>query len=125
MNAHTMAKTAYSTPGQPTRTDRGTEYQIFARITHRLKAANTLGSIGFSALARALHENRRLWTALASDVAEDDNQLPPLLRARIFYLAEFTNQHTSKVLAGDATAEVLIDINTAIMRGLRQDGGGE
>lgn len=123
MNATTMAKTAYSAPGQPTRTARGTEYELFARITHRLKAAASLGDAGFSTLARALHENRRLWTTLAADVADSGNQLPAPLRARIFYLAEFTTQHTRKVLAGDSDPQVLIDINTAIMRGLRQDRG--
>lgn len=125
MNATAMAKTAYSAPGQPTRTARGTEYELFARITHRLKAASSLGDVGFSTLARALHDNRQLWTTLAADVADPDNQLPPPLRARIFYLSEFTAQHTRKVLAGSADPEVLIDINTAIMRGLRQDGGPE
>ena len=45
--------------------------------------------------------------------------LPDDLRARIFYLAEFTDQHTRKVLNGRDTAGPLIEINTAIMRGLR------
>lgn len=122
MNAN-LAKTAYAAPDQPTRTLRGTEYEVFARITHRLKAAHALGNPGFSSLARALYDNRRLWTMLATDVADPGNQLPAPLRARIFYLAEFTTLHSSKVLAGTATAEVLIDINTSIMKGLRQSGG--
>lgn len=123
MNATTLAKTAYSAPDQATRTARGTEYEVFARITHRLKTAAALGDAGFSTLARALHDNRRLWSTLAADVAGPGNLLPAPLRARIFYLAEFTSQHTRKVLAGDCGAEVLVDINTAIMRGLRQEGG--
>lgn len=122
MNALSMAKTAYSKPGQPTRTLRGTEYELFARITHRLKSASATERPGFSTLARALHDNRSLWTILAADVADKENGLPPNLRAQLFYLSEFTAQHTSKVLAGDATADVLIDINTSVMRGLRQEG---
>nr|WP_170301208.1 flagellar biosynthesis regulator FlaF [Frigidibacter albus] len=118
-----MAKTAYSAPDQPTRTLRGTEYEVFARVTHRLKAAQALGDAGFASLARAIYDNRRLWTLLAADVADPGNQLPAPLRAQIFYLAEFTNLHSSKVLAGTATSEVLIDINTSIMKGLRQNGG--
>jgi flagellar protein FlaF len=74
----------------------------------------------FPKLAEALHENRVLWTALASDVAGEANQLPAELRARIFYLAEFTLLHTSKVLAKQASAVPLLDINAAILRGLRQ-----
>jgi flagellar biosynthesis activator protein FlaF len=123
VNATTLAKTAYSAPGQPNRTARGTEYELFARITHKLKIAHSKGQAGFAAMAAALHENRRMWTVLATDVADPGNQLPKELRARLFYLAEFTAQHSSKVLSGKASAEVLIDINTAIMRGLRQEGG--
>ena len=122
MYAHTLAKTAYSNPGQPTRTPRTTEYELFARVTHRLKAAAALDKTQFPSFARALHDNRQLWTVLVTDVADAANGLPPQLRAQIIYLYEFTMQHTSKVLAGTATADVLIDINTAVMRGLKQGG---
>ena len=121
MNALERAKTAYTAPGAPIRTLRGTEYEIFARITHRLKAASQ--AIGFSAMARALHDNRDLWTTLADDVADEANALPLSLRQQIIALATFTRQHSSRVLAGTATVEVLIDINTAIMRGLKHDAG--
>jgi flagellar protein FlaF len=114
-----MAKTAYASNKAPIRTPRGTEYEAFARVTHRLKAAADKGKAGFSELAQALHLNRQLWTILAADVAEDGNGLPQDLRARIFYLAEFTTQHSRKVLRGEDSAEALIDINMAIMRGLR------
>jgi flagellar protein FlaF len=100
------------------------EYDLFARITHRLKAAQSSGVDGFAALAGAIYENRRLWTTLAADVASPDNGLPATLRARLFYLAEFTNIHSKKVLSQNASADVLIDINTSVMRGLRQEGGG-
>ena len=89
-------------------------------MTHRLKA--TLDRRNLAAVAAALHDNRQLWTVLAADVAEPGNALPPALRAKLFYLYEFTDQHSRKVLAGEASAEVLVDINTAIMRGLRGEG---
>jgi flagellar protein FlaF len=120
VNALHLAKTAYSANRAPIRTDRGTEYEAFAKITHRLKMAAQQNRIGFAALAQALHENRRLWTILAADVAEPGNSLPGDLRARIFYLAEFTAQYSSKVLTEGADPDVLVDINTAVMRGLRQ-----
>lgn len=120
MNAMNMAKTAYTTSQSPIRTPRGVEYEAFARITHRLKAASTKGRAGFGQLAEALHENRRLWTMLATDVAADDNGLPQDLRARIFYLCEFTGNYSGKVLNDGADVNVLVEINTAIMRGLRQ-----
>ena len=121
MNAQILARAAYASPAAPTRTARSTEYDVFARVTHRLKSAIATGHGGFAALARAVHDNRSLWTTLAADVAEADNGLPQALRAQIFYLAEFTGQHSSKVLAGEASAEVLVEINTAIMRGLRHE----
>ncbi|MCR8724382.1 flagellar biosynthesis regulator FlaF [Frigidibacter sp. SLM-1] len=116
-----MARSGYSAAAQPIRTPRSIEYEAFARITARLRAGVTAGRGGFAALAEALHDNRRLWTLLASDVAEPDNGLSAELRARIFYLAEFTSQHTSKILAGKASAEPLIEINAAIMGGLRSE----
>ncbi len=119
MNAAELARSAYSNTKATIRTDRSTEYEVFARITQNLRTATDRGSPGFAALAAALHENRKLWAILASDVALENNPLPPQLRARIFYLAEFTEQHTRKVLAGNTSAEPLIDINTSVMRGLR------
>ncbi len=120
MNALDMARTAYSSNTLPIRSQQSTEYEVFAQITRRLKDAADKGKPGFPALASALSDNRRLWTLLASDVADADNALPQALRAQIFYLAEFTLQHSSKVLDGSAGADVLVEINTAIMRGLRQ-----
>lgn len=120
MNALQMAKTAYATNKAPIRTPRGVEYEAFARITHRMKSAAERGKPGFPDLAQALHLNRQLWSMLAGDVAERDNGLPQDLRARIFYLAEFTTQHSRKVLRGTDTVDALVEINTAVMRGLRQ-----
>ncbi|HGG63716.1 MAG TPA: flagellar biosynthesis regulatory protein FlaF [Rhodobacteraceae bacterium] len=119
MNALHMAQTAYGTARKPIRTAKSAEYDAFAHATSRLNKAARLGRSGFVNLAAALHDNRRLWSALANDVADERNELPPSLRARIFYLAEFTHQHSSKVLRGEETVDALIEINTAIMRGLR------
>lgn len=121
MNAQILAKSAYTTQQPALRTPRGIEAEIFTRITANLSRAVS-GKGSFAALATALNENRRFWTALAADVAEEGNTLPKSLRAQIFYLAEFTAQHTSKVLAGADDASVLIDINTAMLRGLNGQG---
>ena len=64
-------------------------------------------------------DNARLWSTLGADVADPGNGLPQKLRAQLYYLFEFTAQHSRLVLDGSAGAEVLIDINTAVMRGLR------
>ena len=121
MNAVALAKTAYNSSSRaPLRTSRGTEYEAFAKATHQLGRAQTSN---FADLAAALHENRRLWTLLAADVAGEGNGLPDDLRARVFYLAEFTADHSRKVLSDGADAAVLVEINTAVMRGLRQSEG--
>lgn len=123
MIAISMAKTAYATSSRtPLQTDRGTEYDLFAQITHRLGQHAKKQTSSFAELAQALHDNRKLWTLLAADVAEDANGLPAELRARIFYLAEFTADYTRQVLSDHADPTVLVDINTAVMRGLRHSG---
>lgn len=117
-----QAQAAYRTAATPIRTPRSAEYEAFARITGRLKSADAANG-RFQDMAAAIHENRRLWAILAADVAGDDNPLPKELRARILYLAEFTRQHSGKVLRAGAKAQPLIEINTAIMRGLRAGAG--
>lgn len=120
MNALDMARTAYSSASAPIRTQQSTEYEVFAQITSRIRAAVTEGPTGFRDLVEALHDNRRLWTLLAADVADPNNRLPAQLRGQIMYLADFTSQHTPIVLKKEASADILIEINTSIMRGLRQ-----
>lgn len=122
MNAISMAHRAYAPDKPSIRTLRSTEYEVIAGVTRRLKVAADEAAENFAGLAAALHENRTLWTLLAADVANPDNALPPALRAQIFYLAEFTNRHTSSVLAKSATPSALLEINTAILRGLKQRG---
>ncbi len=122
METHAIARNAYAHQAQATRTPRETEYEAFARITRRLSGAAEEGQAGFASLAGALHDNRSLWTTLAVDVADPGNALPEALRARIFYLAQFTSQHSDKILAGEADVEPLVFINTTIMRGLRREG---
>jgi len=122
VNAHSLAKSAYGQHGAPTRTVRSTEYDIIARITHRLHEAAQSGTRDFATLAAAIHENRRLWTLLATDAADAGNVLPDEIRARIVYLAEFTRIHSSNVLKGKGHAAPLVEINTAVLRGLRAGG---
>ncbi|MEL6677879.1 MAG: flagellar biosynthesis regulator FlaF [Pseudomonadota bacterium] len=123
MTASAFAQSTYANPQTAIHTERGIEYQAFARATRRLKRAIGDGDGAFADLAEALHENQRLWIALASDVARDANSLPQQLRAQLFYLNEFTQAHSRKVLSGRGDLDVLVDINTAVMRGLRGHQG--
>ncbi|PTE16646.1 flagellar biosynthesis regulatory protein FlaF [Fuscovulum blasticum DSM 2131] len=118
-----MTQTAYAQPAAPVRTARAVEYDVIARITQRLAAAIRGRKDNHPAFVAALSENEQLWSTLGADVALPDNSLPQTLRARLFYLYRFTFEHSRKVLAGAASPEVLVEINTAVLRGLRGDGG--
>ncbi len=118
MTASHLARSAYGQAASPTRTDRGTEYAAFERVTAQLTKASAKTS-PMGQRAAALHDNRRLWTLLATDVADDGNALPDQIRAQILYLCEFTMLHSRKVLNDGASLAPLIEINTAVMRGLR------
>jgi len=120
VSASSMAHRAYAPGNDAIRTPRSVEFEVMARITHRLKKA--IVSREKQPLIEAMHENRMLWNKFAADVASDGNQLPEDLRARIFFLAEFTRQHTSKVLRDEATAVPLLEINAVILSGLRTEG---
>jgi flagellar protein FlaF len=118
VNPIEQARAAYAPAHSATRSGRSAELQVFTEVTTRLRQTAALGAPGFARLAAALHDNRRLWTRLAADVADDGNALPRALRAQLFYLAEFTEHHSRRVLRGEAEAQALIDINMAVMRGL-------
>jgi flagellar biosynthesis activator protein FlaF len=119
VNAFAQAQRAYAPTQAPTKTARGVEYDVIARISHRMKHA--IQQDDFAALAGALYENNKLWTALAVDVANPNNMLPDDLRARIIYLADFTRQHSHKVMQKKDTAVPLLEINAAILKGLKQE----
>ena len=118
MNIIDQAQQAYAPKTSPLRTGRTAEHQLFSEVTNRLRITGDRLPSGFPAFAEAVHANRAVWTHLAAQVADDDNALSEELRARIFYLAEFTAFHSRKVLKGDADIGPLIEINTAVMRGL-------
>ena len=115
------AHAAYARPEAPQRNYRALEYDLLARATKALSNAQT-DKAEYAKLLAALDENQKLWSTLAADVAEPGNGLPQLLRAQLFYLYEFTAQHSRAVREKGASVEVLIDINTAVMRGLRGQG---
>ncbi|EAR50744.1 flagellar protein FlaF, putative [Oceanicola granulosus HTCC2516] len=62
---------------------------------------------------------------MAAEVADRNNALSEDLRARLFYLSEFVGYQTRKALKGQGGVASLIEVNTAVMRGLTGQGGGE
>ena len=108
MNVTEQARQAYAPKHFPLRTPRSVEAELISQVTANLKKSALNPRKNFPALVAALHDNR--------------SSLPAPLRAQIFYLAEFTEQHSTKVLNGKADSDVLVEINTAILRGLNQMG---
>lgn len=122
MNASALAIQGYGAHALNTQSDRRGEYETFARVTKRLRDAALTAKSHFPGYAKALSDNQQLWTALVVDVVDKENELPDTLKARIMYLADFTRVHTQKVLIQNASVAPLLEINIAIMRGLKSDG---
>lgn len=116
---------AYARRETPARSLRSVEYDLVAQVTQRMRTAWANRSSDFPALVAAINDNQQLWSTLAADVALPGNGLPAPLRAKLFYLYEFTIQHSRAVLDRGASVEVLTDINMAVLRGLRGDGGDQ
>lgn len=117
MTATLLAQAAYGAASTSVRTDRSNELGAFETITARLARAAEPGA-SMALRADALHDNRRLWTMLATDVAASGNNLPQGLRAQIFYLAEFSLLQSRAALRDPSALGALIDINRSVMRGL-------
>lgn len=110
---------AYQTnPNAPTRSTKDVEIEILLETTRRLKKANEMRSFNFPAFATALRDNCQLWLTFAVDVANSKNGLPQELRAKLFFLCEFTQEHTRNILSGNLSASVLVEINLSVLRGL-------
>lgn len=118
MTPHALAKSAYAPRNPLTNDPKRIEFAVFAKVTKSLTEAQSGQKRQVGLKAAAVHDNRRLWIEIAALVSDDDNQLPQDLRARLFYLAEFVDHHSTKVFSDDASLQPLIDINSAIMGGL-------
>ena len=119
MNVLERAQTGYAAAAIPLRSDRATEYDAIGKISHRLRSAAGKRHQDWPAFVKALSDNRRLWSTLAVDVAQAENELPDDLRARLFWLAEFVDAESRKILRNSGDISVLIEINAAVMQGLR------
>ena len=105
-----------------TRSARAVEYDLFARATAQLRAAAKTRCSDFATLARALHENRRLWTTIAADLMSDDNAFPDTLRAQLLSLNAFVQSYSGKALREAISVRPLVEINMCILRGLGRSG---
>ena len=117
-----QALRGYEANSISTRSDRRAEYDVIARVTQELRHTAVESKTNFNAFAEALYKNKKLWTAFVVDVAAVENQLPNEIKARIAYLADFTNHHTRRIMQDEASVMPLLEINMAVLRGLKQEG---
>ena len=122
MNATSQAMRGYAENAVSTRNGRRAEYEAIARVTQRLRDAAVKSKTDFPNYAEALHLNQKLWTAFVVDIADVANPLPDDLKARIIYLAEFTQHQTRKILREKASIMPLFEVNMAVLRGLKMEG---
>ena len=122
MNAHAYAYRS-ETPSNSVKSPAETERDIILRVTRELKFAAETRNEDYRKFVAAIYANRRLWSILSADVALTSNALPADLRARIFYLGEFVQDHSRKVLNEGLEVEALVDINLSVLRGLTPAGG--
>ena len=108
-----MSKAAVALQSDP----RGTEYQVFDRVTKALSSSKDK-ALDDKDYLEALDTNRRLWQALEVDVSSTENVLPDELKAKIISLAIWVDKHSAKVTRGEAKLQPLITVNQAIMEGL-------
>ncbi len=112
----------YAENAGSTRHLRRMEYDAFARVTSALREKAMSSRKDFAGYVDALHLNQKLWTALVVDLSDARNPLPEELKGSLIYLAEFTRQHTSKIFRENASVMPLLEINMAVMRGLKNEG---
>lgn len=94
------------------------EYKAFAKVTRALKLSAEDKSSDIGTRAKALHDNRHLWTILASDLAGENNKLGANLRADLLSLAAYSINQSSRAIKDPTLLLGLIEINTNMMRGL-------
>ena len=119
MNSY-HAQQGYKTVQREMNSDKAIELKVFISITSSLSQVDPKEIGGTAALAQALVDNAKLWKILFIDLVSPKNPIAMDLKQNLISLAEFTQLHTLKVLAGQADHQILIDINKSVISGLRE-----
>jgi flagellar protein FlaF len=110
-----MSLAKYKSVQNATEHPRGTEYRLFAQIT---RALMEIGEAMDPKAHETLYWNQRMWIALQTDLAAEENRLPDSLKAQLISLAYWVDKYTLKVMQKRAPLAPLIEVNRAIMEGL-------
>lgn len=116
-----MSLQAYQQATARAEAPRSAEYRLFGQVTRALLEAEQAPAEDFKRRIDALDWNRRMWTALASDVAAPENGLPSPVKAQIISLSLWVGRHSSAVMRQEEEIAPLVDINRLIMQGLAGD----
>src|SRR5262245_34811572 len=111
------------------------EVMVFGRATTALERCSLEAASGHLAdptqrvqrhvrLCEAVYQNSRLWIAILDDLVSPENRLPKDVKQRLASLGATSVTHGRKVLGGQASLQLLIDINRAILIGLSQARDG-
>ena len=118
-----MSLHAYQQANARAESPREMEYRLFGQVTRALMDAALLPENEIGKRMDALDWNRRLWATLATDCADEKNQLPGQLRASMISLSIWVAKHTSAVMRREEDFEALIEVNRIIMQGLSSQPG--
>lgn len=110
--------TAYASTMNGTEDPRHTEYRLLGSVTGALMRANAPKSILQDRL-NALLWNQKIWQAFLVDLADDDNALPPKLKASLRELGLWVVKETNLLIDDGGDFDALIAVNRNIMEGLR------
>jgi flagellar protein FlaF len=113
-----MSLRAYQQAAARSENPRETEYRIFGQVTRALMDAAQAPAEDVAKRIDALDWNRRLWSTLAADCAQPENELPQDVRAQIISLSMWVGRHTSAVVRREEAFDALIDLNRTMMQGL-------
>jgi flagellar biosynthesis activator protein FlaF len=115
-----MSLAKYKSVQDATEHPRSTEYRLFAQVTRALMA---IGDKMDPKAHETLHWNLRMWIALQTDLAADENKLPDALKAKLISLAIWVEKYTPKVMKTRAPVAPLVNVNRAVMEGLAANAG--
>ena len=114
-----MSINKYRATQNSTENPRQTEYRLFADVTKALISLKNLNSkYKGPEYFKTLDWNRRLWLALQTDLANEDNKFPEELKANLISISLWVDKQTRAVMKGEAEVDTLITINRTIMEGL-------
>ncbi|WOR14489.1 flagellar biosynthesis regulator FlaF [Hyphomonas sp. FCG-A18] len=118
---HSLARQAYGQVQHRTAGPKEIEHAVFEQITEALQDVAKTEAPVPNVYADAVSRNMELWTILAADLMSDANALPLETKQGLLGLSEFVRRTSMTLLTEGGDVTDLIDVNIAIMRGLRGD----